>query len=540
MKIGYINNNQATDASLNYDKQLSNVAQNVKINQTNGNVNEALRIIKSLSPGDVFAGDIMDSSSNGVTISLPDGKSFTAALLNNSSYNIGDRVQFVVQDNNGGNVLLKALSVSESAKGNTFIQNALDMAGLPATDRNLELVESMMRNSMSLNKETLLEMAKLSNQYSNYPVNDVVSLSKLDINVTAENLKAFENYSNYNNEINTSLNDLSAGISESMDSFKALSDISNLFGSSVNDGNNLTDSSLSANTDANSANALSETLSSDKSGKLADLKNGILNAFDGINNDSLSKELNGFISQNEGKSSTELLSNLSKFLDNIKSNLGMDDLAEKAVMKKLFSNSSVKQLVSDTIDEYFKMNPKDIEKDGAVKEHIAKTLNKLNDISDFANKNNIPQVNDTAANIRNNLEFLNNLNQFVAVSQVPLRNIGDGGEGELYVYKRKKGEDDGTLKAFLHLDMEHLGPVDVYVTLKDTNVATNFCVGDVSVLDFLEEHMDELTARLNDLGYNVTTHVTDNEDTSWEFGKEIIAPELPVAQIKRFSFDMKA
>ena len=88
--------------------------------------------------------------------------------------------------------------------------------------------------------------------------------------------------------------------------------------------------------------------------------------------------------------------------------------------------------------------------------------------------------------------------------------------------------------------MEHLGPVDVYVTLKEKNVSTNFCVGDVETLDFIESHIDELTKALNGLGYNVSTNVTNSEVGGFDFKDEIIAPELPISQIKRYSFDMKA
>ena len=61
--------------------------------------------------------------------------------------------------------------------------------------------------------------------------------------------------------------------------------------------------------------------------------------------------------------------------------------------------------------------------------------------------------------------------------------------------------------ALLHLDMEHLGPVDVYVSMDTSSAAsklsTNFYVADDSILDFLNDHMDELTARLEAKGYSV-------------------------------------
>ena len=130
----------------------------------------------------------------------------------------------------------------------------------------------------------------------------------------------------------------------------------------------------------------------------------------------------------------------------------------------------------------------------------------------------------------------------MAAVQVPIKNIGEHGEGELYVYRRNKqkcGEDD-TVKAFLHLDMEHLGALDIYVTLKDSSVSTNFKVEDESVLDFLEANMEQLTKKLNEDGYNASVSVSEKDGTSFDFEKEVIAPALPVSDVRRFRFDMKA
>ena len=45
-------------------------------------------------------------------------------------------------------------------------------------------------------------------------------------------------------------------------------------------------------------------------------------------------------------------------------------------------------------------------------------------------------------------------------------------DGELYVYTNKKNlaDNDGNVSAFLHLDMDHLGPVDVYVAMQQQKV----------------------------------------------------------------------
>ena len=107
----------------------------------------------------------------------------------------------------------------------------------------------------------------------------------------------------------------------------------------------------------------------------------------------------------------------------------------------------------------------------------------------------------------------------------------------------KKLEDarkDGQVSALLHLDMEHLGPLDVYVTLKDTKVSTKFYVQNDAILDYLEANMDVLTERLQKRGYDCkceTTLRTELQQTA-----QAMAPLLktegsvPVAQ---YAFDVR-
>ncbi|MGN0402694.1 MAG: flagellar hook-length control protein FliK [Acetatifactor sp.] len=103
-----------------------------------------------------------------------------------------------------------------------------------------------------------------------------------------------------------------------------------------------------------------------------------------------------------------------------------------------------------------------------------------------------------------NIDFLNQLNQMYTYVQLPLQLQRGETQGELYVYtnKRSLAQKEGQVSALLHLDMASLGPVDVYVTLKDTKVNTNFYVADEEILHFLEQHMSLLTERLQKRGYD--------------------------------------
>ena len=147
---------------------------------------------------------------------------------------------------------------------------------------------------------------------------------------------------------------------------------------------------------------------------------------------------------------------------------------------------------------------------------------------------------NTNTQIKNDVSFLNQANNFMNFVQIPLRMSGHEGHGDLYVYKnnRKKIEDKDELKALLHLDMDNLGPMDVFVLLKANNVTTNFKVASDDILAYIEEHISELNERLNALGYSVTSTVTSDKE-KYSFVKSVMEEEFPSVEIKRFSFDVR-
>ena len=161
--------------------------------------------------------------------------------------------------------------------------------------------------------------------------------------------------------------------------------------------------------------------------------------------------------------------------------------------------------------------------------------------------NNSPMANSSlgqaANNLSNNLDFMNHLNQMFQYIQLPLQMTGQNVHGDLYVYqnKHKKLSEDGSVSAVLHLDMENLGPVDVFVKLKDTKVTTNFYVMDDDVLTLINDNMYILNERLEKRGYTmqVTLKLHDDIDGQDAAVDEMLSVErTPI--ISTTSFDARA
>ena len=242
---------------------------------------------------------------------------------------------------------------------------------------------------------------------------------------------------------------------------------------------------------------------------------------------------------------------------NVQMTQGPDEVLEQSVKAKiheklneLLKSDGFSKLVKDSVKAQMSIKPENVAEKGKIDElydKISKTTAKINEIM-----NNIGRADTAVAKsagaLTDNVNFMNQLNEFVNYVQLPLKMAGEDANGELYVYTNKKNlsNPDGNYSALLHLDMDHLGPMDIYVTMRDhTKVSTNFYLQTEELLDFIESHIDELTKRLTDKGYNTTTKVSKKEPgeaikpITDEFTKDEANVETPIV-VSKMRFDVRA
>ena len=148
----------------------------------------------------------------------------------------------------------------------------------------------------------------------------------------------------------------------------------------------------------------------------------------------------------------------------------------------------------------------------------------------------------TAADIRSNVEFMNQINQVYTYVQLPLKLSGQNASGDLYVYTNKKNLNDpeAELTAFLHLDLDNLGSTDVSIRMKDKNVKTNFYIADDASYDLIEKHLPVLEKRLAQKGYRCSITMS-KEEKKVEFVEDFLQRDMPQAgTLHRYSFDVRA
>ena len=219
-------------------------------------------------------------------------------------------------------------------------------------------------------------------------------------------------------------------------------------------------------------------------------------------------------------------------------------------LNSLLKSEGFSKLVKDSVKAQMSIKPDDVAKNGKIDElyeRIQRTSSKVSEIMESIGRPESAAAKSATA-INDNVNFMNQLNEFLSYVQLPLKMAGEDANGELYVYTNRKSlsESNGNFTALLHLDMEHLGPMDVYVSMRDyTKVSTNFYLQTEELLDFIESHIDELTKRLTDKGYDTSTKVTQKmpgepiTPIADEFTKDEANAQMPVV-VSKMRFDVRA
>ncbi len=215
-------------------------------------------------------------------------------------------------------------------------------------------------------------------------------------------------------------------------------------------------------------------------------------------------------------------------------------------LERLFSGENFRAFFANSFKADWVLRPEELAVPGKVEElyrRLDRQLKSLAGALEDAGQSGSTAYQATAS-MSQNVDFLNQLNQMYSYVQLPLRLQQRDAHGDLYVYTNKKNlaRKDGNVSALLHLDMEHLGPVDVYVAMQNNKVNTKFYLRDDEMIDFMAAHMDILTARLRKRGYECSFAMTTREEHKSEATKGGLEPLLRQergAMLSRYAFDVR-
>ena len=215
-------------------------------------------------------------------------------------------------------------------------------------------------------------------------------------------------------------------------------------------------------------------------------------------------------------------------------------------IKMLFGSRAFRNLLEAGMKNDWLIKPEDVadkEKVEQLYERIREQTARMEAAFHMAGKADSAGAK-SVQNLQNNVDFMNQMNHLFTYIQLPLKMTGNEAHGDLYVYTNKKSlaKKDGNVSALLHLDMEHLGPLDVYVTMQQNlnKVSTSFTVKDEEALNLIAEHIHVLNERLEKRGYSMKANFQIKEDGATNMMQEILDQNQNISVLSKTSFDMRA
>lgn len=619
--------------------------------------------MQELEPGSTFEGTVNSVKNGKVVLALGNGQTITARLDGKVSIQPGESMFFQVRSNDGTTIALRPY-VQAGNINNPILLNALTAAGVPATERNITMVDSMMKEQMSISRQSILDMGRVVGSNPNVNVNTAVLMTKIGLPVSAEMASQFENYMVDQhaivdemdlamNQLGRLLGDADSGEEQSFELYGKVLDIlngegetpaqttdglqQNDTGTMVNAGKNIemeaavqqskdgaaaegvqkqvqqqntkdlismgaagqeqsagvaenTENIVGEQTAGNAAQSMqtgidaADVLKNTQADTAADFKNvqgqtdtleQILdqNGLDHLkrllqNIPTLTGNTDLFEVQEEedvfvdtmsgddaGKKAFELAQaepevtlkqsmTAEDFLNTLRDALKQNQEYGFAGMTKLFGSKEFAAILKNRAEKQWLLEPEQLREASKVSDLYERLDHQMKQMENVMKAAGVTQNSfvQTAADIRSNVEFMNQINQVYTYVQLPLKLSGQNASGDLYVYtnKKKLNDPEAELTAFLHLDLDNLGSTDVSIRMKDKNVKTNFYIADDASYDLIEKHLPVLEKRLAQKGYRCSITMS-KEEKKVEFVEDFLQRDMPQAgTLHRYSFDVRA
>lgn len=534
----------------------------------------------SLTVGSAISGQVIKVEGDTVYVKLP-SEVLTAKLQEGVNLQSGQSVTFAVSGISDKQITLQALF--QNSAQTQVLGKALEQAGIAQTADSLSMVDAMMREGMSVDKNSLWQMYRQVLDHPQTTGENIVLMNRLQIPVNDLTAAQFQNLQNANGQLAQAANALTDSLFAEFTDMAAKSpqeaaafmkELVLLLGESSQteagqvgalplEGQEVPGDVQPAdgNQQPAAGNSTGQTDAAGQSAGGQTAENGVdaRLVFDGqvqteTDGRQVQAEADGRQLQvsDSDKQGIDGRNNFSETAENTVQQ-SADSLAE--LMKsdlftkgdtrqllRLFSSKEFRSLLTEQMKENFLLKPEMVADKEAVEQFFTKLREQVSRLTQTVSEAGKAQTQlFTQTNqLRENLDFLHQLSQTMQYVQLPLRMAGQETTGDLYVYANKKGlTKEDSVSAFLHLDMEHLGPVDVYVAMQNRKVNTHFYLQDDAVIDFIQAHIHLLNERLEQKGYQMQTEVSQ-KDTPSGVTEEMRKDQEESVCINQYSFDVRA
>ena len=613
----------------------------------------------SLREGQVLKGVVSDVHGNRITLDLGEGASFTGELEDASNYSIGQKAGFRVATLEDNKIILKAYGDNYLLGMDDTVDQALEEAGLPKTDRNLDIVQSLLENGRSISKESIMNAIRLTSKFPANGVDAVITMDRLGMKMTEESVKQFEQYKNGSHQLLYKMDSLTDSIGEMLssvgdkvprlasqvgtelirlalatepsleeaslihertlpgeaeiptffdaegkpvpteallqlegeemmltdangkqlslqDALKSLAEASPEIASKLSEIDPEISPALTEEEAAMMESSAEEPAASSDPGALSRMKNLFNNLTDtaagairhavaqsGMAEDYRTPFIHEQVGYSLSPDEREAFSNLLKdypvsedlkkaVADGTATTRELLGELQKQLPKlsdelsgKLISDKGFQSLIKSQFMTNWTLSPEEMKEDGAMKKIYERMNQQFVSLEHFSEttlgKDLFSDLSGAARDMNQNLDFMKALNETFQYMQLPIKLQNQNAHGDLYVMTRKENlrKNPNKLKAVLHLEMDHLGTLDIHITRENTAVTAAFYTDRKDTESLFSKNMEMLKDAINEQGFAFQGTMNPKEKDV-DIVKDFLASESPVGDMKRYSFDLRA
>lgn len=223
-------------------------------------------------------------------------------------------------------------------------------------------------------------------------------------------------------------------------------------------------------------------------------------------------------------------------------------LSDSAIIQKMFQSESFEQLFSRFLQTNWSLTPEQLQQDGQPDKLYNQLANQMNQLEQLIGNSlsgsDSGQMQQQAHDIESNIALMKELSENFSYMQLPLKLPNQDINSELYIYtqKNQRRMNPDKMSVLLHLDLEHLGTLEIRLDKNKQDIQANFRLDDDASIDLLRTNADILRNNLLSLGYQSNIMVSrQNESpvTMDDFLNTKIKTNA-TEEMKRFSFDIRA
>lgn len=501
------------------NQQIQENSRDMSFSTLEKGLRNGMKEMEGKMPGQSVTGEVIEADGQDILLAIGKNQLLRARLSLAMDVEAGQQLTFGIKSIGGMKVVLSPLF--ENMTSGSGAEKALELAGLPRNEETMKMVEAMMKEGMKLDPDSLSSMYRTVNARMNADITTLVQLNRMGLPVTEENITQLQSYKNYEGQVTEGVKILMGEVAEQLSSLAASDNPEDVFtflkvvlGEPSGTENVQTEENMAGDdnviqtfknavmTEAPEENAGKEKLPfmpgmAEQAGEkgLGMALSDVLQKA-GFSEETVNACLKGELP------AKELLTELGRVVKD-----GRLSTEQKNGILELLKDNEFLENLKKGLTEKFLLTPDEVGEDGQVEklyERLDSQLSRMNQALQGMAKEN-PALSQSIQNLSSNVEFMNQLNQMFTYVQLPLKLSGQEAAGELYVYTNKKNlaKKDGQVSALLHLDLEHLGEIDIHVSLRDSHVSTKFCLSDEKALDLVAANIDTLNQRLMKRGYSM-------------------------------------